>query len=390
MAIATARTADSGPLFTRIGKMSASFTLESGPRPRLILHGDWTLSNYAQLSDSVTTQGESVSAIDATALTGLDTAGATALLTLLGADQLEGLIPEAAGLSAERRTLLMAVAAAVAQRQGQPKEQAPRWGDGLAALGKNALSGWRQVLQFLGFLGLALVTLFTLLPRPGRWRFTALTAQIHQTGLNAVPIVILLNFLVGAVVAFLGATVLTNFGATIYTVDLVAYAFMRELGGLLAAILLAGRTASAFTAQIGSMKINEELDAMQVQNLDVMELLVLPRMLALLLVLPLLAFLSVIAGMLGGAVVAATTLDVSLVRYVAIIQEIPIRHLLLGLSKAPFFAIVIALIGCLEGFKVKGSAQSVGEHTTRSVVQSIFAVILLDAVAALYFMEMNW
>lgn len=370
--------------------MGASFTVDSGPTPRLVLQGDWTLSHYAQLSHRVKETEASVSAIDATGLTGLDTAGATALLTLLGAEQLENLVSTAIGLSEERKTLLVAVANAVVEQQGQPAEQAPRLGDRLAALGENALDGWRQVLQFLGFLGLALVALIKALPLPGRWRITALIAQIHQTGLNAVPIVVLLNFLVGAVVAFLGATVLTNFGATIYTVDLVAYAFMRELGGLLAAILLAGRTASAFTAQIGSMKINEELDALQVQNLDVMELLVLPRVLALLLVLPLLAFLSVMAGMFGGAVVAAVTLDVSFARYVGIVQEIPIRHLLLGLSKAPFFAIVIALIGCLEGFKVGGSAQSLGEHTTRSVVQSIFAVILLDAVAALYFMEMDW
>ena len=190
---------------------------------------------------------------------------------------------------------------------------------------------------------------------------------MHQTGLNAVPIVVLLNFLVGAVVAFLGATVLSDFGASVYTVDLVGYAFMREMGALLAAILLAGRTASAFTAQIGSMKINEEL-----------------------IILPLLTFLAIIAGMVGGAVVAVATLDISVVRFIGIVQEIPLRHLLLGMSKAPFFAVMIALIGCLEGFKVGGSAQSVGEHTTSSVVQSIFVVILLDAVFALFFMEMGW
>ena len=213
---------------------------------------------------------------------------------------------------------------------------------------------------------------------------------MHQTGLNAVPIVVLLNFLVGAVVAFLGATVLSDFGASVYTVDLVGYAFMREMGALLAAILLAGRTASAFTAQIGSMKINEELDALKVLGLDAIELLVLPRMIALLIILPLLTFLAIIAGMVGGAVVAVATLDISVVRFIGIVQEIPLRHLLLGMSKAPFFAVMIALIGCLEGFKVGGSAQSVGEHTTSSVVQSIFVVILLDAVFALFFMEMGW
>lgn len=370
--------------------MSASFTLESGSSPAIVLHGDWTLPLYESLIQSDSAPHEQIASIDARNLTALDTAGATVLVDILGADRLGKLTPDATGLSDERKALLIAVAQAVAIQESDSVAPGWRFGDGLAILGTNALDGWRKVLLFLSFLGLTLITLASVLPRPSRWRVTALIAQMHQTGLNAVPIVMLLNFLVGAVVAFLGATVLSDFGATIYTVDLVAYAFMREMGVLLAAILLAGRTASAFTAQIGSMKINEELDALTVQKLDPIELLVLPRLLALLIILPILTFLSAIAGMAGGAVVAATTLDISLARYIGIVQEIPIKHLWLGLSKAPFFAVMIALIGCLEGFKVGGSAQSVGEHTTSSVVQSIFAVILLDAVAALYFMEMGW
>jgi phospholipid/cholesterol/gamma-HCH transport system permease protein len=173
-------------------------------------------------------------------------------------------------------------------------------------------------------------------------------------------------------------------------VDLVAYAFMRELGVLLAAILLAGRTASAFTAQIGSMKVNEELDALRVQGLSPVELLVLPRLLAVLITLPLLSFVAIMAGLAGGAVVAMLSLEISLAQFTTVVREIPVRHLLLGLAKAPVFAVMIALIGCLEGFKVSGSARSVGDHTTAAVVQSIFVVILLDAVAALFYMEMGW
>lgn len=370
--------------------MSAHFTLETGASTSLNLQGDWTLQHYERLTRDAVPLPESVHILDATALTALDTAGATILVELLGANKLGELTPTAIGLSDERKALLMAVASAMAEQQSLPAKAAGRRGDGLAKLGKNAHQAWQQVLQFLDFLGLTLVTLVSLLPRPRRWRFTALIAQMHQTGLNAVPIVVLLNFLVGAVVAFLGATVLSNFGATIYTVDLVAYAFMREMGALLAAILLAGRTASAFTAQIGSMKINEELDALKVLGLNAIELLVLPRMLALLIVLPLLTFLATIAGMVGGAVVAVVTLDISVARFIGIVQEVPLKHLLLGLGKAPFFAVMIALIGCLEGFKVGGSAQSVGEHTTSSVVQSIFVVILLDAIFALFYMEMGW
>lgn len=357
---------------------------------RVALHGEWTLPHYAQITAQTRAPDGKPSALDASALTALDTAGAALLVKLLGAEQLCALIPQASGLSEERRALLLAVASAMRERAAAAPAKGGRLGNGVARFGAAIESAWGQLLQFLNFLGLSLYIFFSLLPRPWRWRITPLVAQMHQTGLNAVPIVVLLNFLIGAVVAFLGATVLENFGATIYTVDLVAYAFMRELGVLLVAILLAGRTASAFTAQIGSMKVNEELDALSVQGLSPIELLVLPRVLALVIMMPLLSFIGVVAGMVGGAVVALLSLDISLARFIGIVQEIPVRHLLLGLSKAPVFAVLIALIGCLEGFKVRGSAQSVGEHTTSAVVQSIFVVIVVDAIAALFFMEMDW
>lgn len=359
-------------------------------RDCLHLRGDWTLAHYRKLRARIGRAPVSASRLDASALTGLDTAGATLLVQVLGASRLQELLEEANGLSGERHALLAAVADAMSEQAPPSGRRGYRIGDHLARLGAAMIRSQQSVKLFLGFLGKALATLVVDVPRPWRWRYTALVAQLHQTGLNAVPIVLLLNFLIGAVVAFLGATVLREFGATIYTVDLVGYAFMRELGVLLAAILLAGRTASAFTAQIGSMKVNEELDAIHVQGLSAMELLVLPRLLALLIVLPLLAFLAVLAGLAGGAAVALMSLDISLTRYAAIVQEIPVRHLLLGLSKAPVFAVAIALIGCLEGFKVSGSASSVGEHTTSAVVQSIVAVIVLNAIAALFFMEMGW
>lgn len=356
----------------------------------LHLEGDWTLARYRQLRRVSLPDAGSVQSLDASRLTGLDTAGAALLVRLLGAARLNTLTPAASGLSEERRALLVAVASAMKERGDEPRSRNSRLGDALANIGVIVISGWRNLLEFLGFLGLTLLTMATVLPKPRRWRVTALVAQMQQAGLNAVPIVALLNFLVGAVVAFLGATVLAEFGATIYTVDLVGYAFMREMGVLLAAIMLAGRTASAYTAQIGSMKVNEEIDALRVQGLNPIELLVIPRVLALLIMLPILSFVAILAGMLGGALVAVLTLDISPARFLGIVQEIPLKHLYLGLSKAPVFALMIALIGCLEGFKVKGSAQSVGEHTTSAVVQSIFVVILLDAVAALFFMEMDW
>lgn len=368
--------------------MSTALTVTRGDQPCACLQGPWILAHYAQLVRTVAPPAAPMR-LDASGLTELDTAGAALLVKLLGADALCRMLPDAIGLSAERRALLLAVATSMAGREATPPVVS-RWSDGLARLGERMLSGWQQLIMLLGFMGLTLSTLAASVARPRRWRLTALVAQMHQCGLNAVPIVALLTFLVGAVVAFLGATVLANFGATIYTVDLVAYSFLREFGVLLTAILLAGRTASAFTAQLGSMKVNEELDALRTQGLDPIELLVLPRLLALVLTLPLLTFIAMLSGMVGGAMVSLLSLDISLAQYLAIVQQVPVRHFLVGMGKAPVFALLIALIGCLEGFKVGGSAQSVGEHTTSSVVQSIFVVILLDAIAALFLMEMDW
>ncbi|MGA7297689.1 MAG: ABC transporter permease, partial [Rhodanobacteraceae bacterium] len=248
-----------------------------------------------------------------------------------------------------------------------------------------------ESLALLGFIGLSLETLVRMIPHPQRWRMTAMVYHMEESGLDAVPIVALLSFMVGAVIAFLGATVLADYGATLYTVDLVAYAFLREFGVLLASILLAGRTASAFTAQIGSMKANQEIDAIRTLGLDPVELLVLPRMLALVFTLPLLTFLAMLSGIIGGAVVCILMLDISPAMFLSVFQaDTHIRHLWVGLGKAPVFAFMIAMIGCLEGFQAGSSAESVGRQTTSAVVQSIFVVILFDALAALFFMEMGW
>lgn len=352
----------------------------------LVLAGDWTLEHYANLAAAIRELPSPPRRLDCSALGELDTAGAALLVELEKNGDLKAL---ADTLPRQRRALLLAVYTAM-NDTGDVTDAPQDWLKPLIDLGKWASTGWRALLLLLGFMGLTLSTFVSLLGKPRRWRLTALVAQIHQTGLNAVAIVALLTFLVGAVIAFLGATVLSTFGATIYTVDLVAYSFLREFAVVLAAVLLAGRTASAFTAQIGSMKVNEELDAMQAMGLDAIELLVLPRILALVIVLPLLTFLAMLAGLAGGAAVALLSLDIPLTQFYTIVGDVPLRHFLVGLSKAPIFAMLIALIGCLEGFKVAGSAESVGAHTTSSVVQSIFAVILVDSIAAIFFMEMGW
>ncbi|WP_108096408.1 ABC transporter permease [Pseudomonas sp. GV071] len=374
---------------------SAALRLDTAVTPaQLLVSGDWTLAHYSQLTRDVARmrpQLDGTTRVQLAELQGLDTSGAALLADLLGAERLIDLAASEPSLTPARQALLNSVGSAL-REYCQPEKPKARTGlaDVLAHIGDFVASLWARVAALLGFIGLVLETLIGGLFRPRRWRVTSLVANIEQTGLDAVPIVVLLTFMVGAVVAFLGATVLANFGATIYTVNLVAFAFLREFGVLLTAILMAGRTASAFTAQIGSMKANEEVDAIRTLGLNPIELLVLPRVLALLVSLPILTFLAMLSGILGGAVVCLLVLNISPTMYLTILQTIEVKHLLVGLCKAPLFAFLIAVIGCLEGFKVSGSAQSVGEHTTSAVVQSIFVVILLDALAAMFFMEMGW
>ena len=363
--------------------------------PRIATSGDWVLAHYAYLEPAVSAlqpQLLSNAIFDLSQLGALDTAGATLLVKLIGEKNVLELERIAPTLPLERRVLLQTVRSALQNYVTPPAQHQPRIvTELLANIGKSVESFWQNLVALIGFIGLTMEVLFATLLRPAHWRVTSLVANLQQIGLNAVPIIALLTFMVGAVIAFLGSTVLSTFGASIFTVQLVAFSFLREFAVLLAAILMAGRTASAFTAQIGLMKANEEIDAIQTMGLNPVELLVLPRVLALLVALPMMTFIGMICGIMGGIVVCALTLDISPTMFLTIMQNnVGFEHFWVGMIKAPVFAFLIAIIGCLEGFKVSGSAESVGEHTTASVVHSIFVVILLDAVAALFFMEMGW
>lgn len=368
-------------------------THRSGDPLHLVISGDWTLQHYAELRRLIEGRGGARVALmqaDLGGLGELDTAGGQLLAELLGSELLETAAEQQPEIPEERRILLRRIAESLAPESAHPPT-GYALGDMLARVGQSMLLFWEHLISLLGFIGLTLAGIARNLVRPGNWRLTAVVAQIEQTALNAVPIVALLSFMVGAVIAFLGATVLSEFGASIFTVDLVAFSFLREFGVLLTAILMAGRTASAFTAQIGSMKANEEIDAIRALGLNPLELLVIPRVLALLVAMPVLTFIAMLAGLFGGGVVCALALDISPTMFIGILQlNVDPLHFLLGMAKAPVFAFLIAIIGCLEGFKVSGSAESVGEHTTSAVVQCIFVVILVDAMAALFYMEMGW
>ena len=369
----------------------------SGDHVSLTVQGQWVLAHYVALKACIDRcrrecGDATVQAVDANALTFFNDTATTEIYTLLGEDSIDLITTDQASLSPERRAMVHAVADAMktvdsAEQPAQPALII----EILSNTGQAVARFWQQFMGLLAFSGLTLEALVRNVLRPRTWRVTSIVAQVEQTGLNAVPIVALLTFLVGAVIAFLGATILADFGATTYTINLVGFSFLREFAVLLTAILMAGRTASAFTAQIGSMKVNEEVDAIRVQGLSPVDLLVLPRVLAMQISLPILTFVGMISGVAGGMLVCALVLDISPQVFMdTFADDIPLRHFVLGMAKAPVFAFLIAVIGCLEGFKVEGSAQSVGEHTTAAVVHSIFVVILLDALAALFFMEMGW
>jgi phospholipid/cholesterol/gamma-HCH transport system permease protein len=350
--------------------------------------GDWRLGRAAELDRELDRLGGRADRIDATALQALDAAGA--LLLLRAAERLS-VAPEAIDLTDAHRPLLDAVLEALRRDESPETEPPPLWREWLGGIGRLVTSAGSNLRRVVGFLGLALSRLATTILRPSQWRVTATVFHMQQAGLNALPLTALLSFLIGAVVAYLGATVLRDFGAELFVVDLITFSFLREFGVLLTAILLAGRTASAFTAQIGTMKSREEIDAMRTLGLDPVVLLVLPRLIALVIMLPILSLLATISGFAGGLVVSVASLGLEPEMFLTRMRDaVTLQHYLVGLLKAPLFAATIALIGCLEGFKVAGTAQSVGERTTSAVVQSITLVIVIDALAAVFFMELGW
>ena len=257
-------------------------------------------------------------------------------------------------------------------------------------VGKTSFEIANGARDLIGFFGLLLIKSVGVILRPTRLRFTSTVYHMEQVGLNAVPIVALLSFLIGVVLAYQGAEQLRQFGAELFVVNLLGISILRELGILITAIIIAGRSGSSFTAQIGTMKVNQEVDAMQTIGIDPIEILVLPRVAALVLTLPLLAFLSDIVGLAGGAIMSYFTLDISFGQFVKQLQgAVGLKHFWIGLVKAPVFAFAIAMIGCYEGLKVTGSAESVGQMTTKSVVESIFLVIVLDAIFSIIFVNLG-
>ncbi|WP_424830056.1 ABC transporter permease [Ruegeria sp.] len=327
--------------------------------------------------------------VDLSQIQALDTGGAWLIADLERRLTSNGAHVQIQGAQPAHATLIETVSRNIPKEVG---EQEPPGGfvNWVARLGHRTTSGWEDTLSILAFLGLTLHRLARTIVMPWRLRRAALVSQMEQAGFKALPIVSLMGFLIGVVLAFQGATQLKQFGAEIFVVELISISILRELGVLLTAIIVAGRSGSAFTASIGSMKVQEEIDAMRTLGLDPIEVLVVPRVLALLIMLPILGFVADIAGLIGGALMSWIDLGVSPGMFLTRLKEnTDVWQLAVGLIKAPFFALVIGVIACWQAMQVRGSSESVGQRTTASVVQSIFMVIAIDALFSIFFSELG-
>ncbi len=364
-----------------------SVTAESGIW-HLTMSGRWTTMRIALVDPllralELPQDGQAV--IDCTEVEALDTAGAWLIDRTERALSQRGVSVALENIEHNQNQLLMTVRANDAEC---PEPPAPT--NAFIALvervGMATVQAAIEARDLLNFLGHAVIVLGRSIRHPGNVRMTSLVHHIEQAGLNALPIVGLISFLIGIVLAFQGAEQLSKFGAQIFTVNIVSQGILREMGVLLTAIMLAGRSGSAFTAQIGTMKVREEVDAMRTIGLDPMEVLVLPRIWALVISLPLLAFFANIMGLLGGAIMATVVLDVTFFQFARQLSEaVTLWTFWIGIIKAPVFGFIIGLVGCYEGMRVSGSAESVGRMTTRAVVESIFLVIVLDALFSILF-----
>ena len=257
-------------------------------------------------------------------------------------------------------------------------------------LGESATSSWDDIVEFLSFIGEDFIALIHSLKHPATIRYSAIIKNIEDAGVRALPIITLTSLLIGIVIAYQGAVQLQKFGANIFIVDMIGISVTRELAPLITAIVVAGRTGSAYTAQLGTMKITEEIDAMRIMGFEPHLFLVLPRVIALIIALPLLVFFADIVGIGGGMIVSNIHLNISYAEFIHRLQNVlEVKHFWIGLCKAPFFAWLIAITGCFRGFQVSRNTESIGRYTTSSVVNAIFLVIACDALFSVVFTELG-
>jgi len=351
--------------------------------------GEWTIRAAAALDgrlQALAAEGAQSVRFDLSGVTALDTAGAWLLYRTAQAFERMGAATELSGLAEAYRPMLDVVATASGCAGDRVSLLRNYWVVMLERVGRATVEAWRQAAVLLNFYGLTIVTFVSLIRDPRRLRLVSFVNQMEQAGLNAVPIIALLSFLVGIVIAFVGADQLRRFGAEVFTINLLGVMTLREIGALLTAILVAGRSGSAFTAQIGTMQVNEEVDALRTIGLDPIEILVLPRIIGLLVAMPILVFIGEVSGLLGGALMTTIVLDFTFTQFMQQLHSVvTLDHFFVGMIKTPVFAYIIALVGCHQGLQVRGSAESVGQMTTKSVVTSIFLIIVANAIFSTVF-----
>ncbi len=358
------------------------------------LHGHWTLHNAAIINKKVNllnqelrrqTQALPTLRIDMSDVENMDTAGALLVWILYDHLKENGYAADFGDVPAPFKALL-SVVGAVRRKHMPPNTKKNALIERLDLLGRATFSVIGEAYTFLSFLGQITLTLWRSTFQPWRLRYNAILYHMEEVGIKALPLLTLLAFLIGIVISYQGAQQLQQFGADLYVINLLGVSILREIGVLMTAIIIAGRSGSAFTAQIGTMQVNQETDAMRTLGLQPIEVLVIPRVIALTITLPFLVLFSNFMALLGGAIMCWAQLDIGFGTFLHQLQTaIDMWTLGVGLIKAPVFAFVIGVVGCYQGFRVSGSAESVGKLTTRSVVHAIFLVILLDAFFSILF-----
>lgn len=362
--------------------------LEAEGRLTVELTGDWTSRALGDAADRLRAALASrrPAVVDLRRVGRCDTSGAFAVVQAaeaVGGDQ--------ASLEArpETRRLLELVSRAREKEAPAPARDS-LWTQFLVRLGRGLVDVVLDGYETLAFNGRILAALWRVTANPRRFRWAPFVSLAERAGLDALPIVAVTSFFIGAVVGLLGAHMLTQFGAQVFTVELIGIAVLREFAIIITAVLLAGRSASSFAAEIGSMKMNQEIDAMRVMGVDPFEALVVPRFMALLFAIPFLTFVAAVAGLLGGLIVVWAVLGLSPdFFFQRIVDNVGAAHFWIGLSKSPVMAIVIAGIGCRQGMEVSGDVESLGRRVTSAVVHAIFSIIMIDAIFALVYMEAN-
>jgi phospholipid/cholesterol/gamma-HCH transport system permease protein len=364
--------------------------VSDGDRLRLAAAGEWTAAQARELEGLIDTQarkrGVKAVSIDMAAVERLDTFGAWLLERMLRAFKARGCDTRVSGLSDDYRGLVEEVRAVKDEEAHFHAKQPSPLAYAVGSIGRNVAAVGDTMKAIVNMLGALTVAVGRVAVRPGSLRFTSMVHHLDNVGWRAVPIILLITFLIGAIIAQQGIFHFRKFGADIYVVDMVGILTLREIGVLIVTIMVAGRSGSAYTAELGSMKMREEIDALRTMGFDPVEILILPRIIALIIGVPILTFIGSMAALYGGGLVCWLYGGIDPDLYLQRLREaISLDTFKVGMIKAPFMALVIGVVACVEGLAVKGSAESLGLQTTASVVESIFLVIVLDGLFAIFF-----